>query len=243
MKAGLQLWSLNQCLDDDIRKKLAYAAQCGYTSVEFAGFGGLSAQEMKRELQKNGLTAIGSHSGADIFRNSLESELDYLKTVGAGYMILPGVSIKTMDEVDEIAKLLNEAALVAAKYGIKVGYHNHAHEFEKIGGRYILDLLMEKTSDNMVFEIDVFWVAYAGLDPYEYVREKGVRVELIHMKQIDREKRDVMLPDGEIDFERIVAAAKFAKEFIVEQEGEVDKIEACKVNGAFVQALLCEEPV
>lgn len=242
MKAGLQLWSLNQCLDDDIRKKLAYAAQCGYTSVEFAGFGGLSAQEMKSELQKNGLTAVGSHSGADIFRNSLESELDYLKTVGAGYMILPWASIKTMEEVDEIAKLLNEAAPVAAKYGIKVGYHNHAHEFEKIGGRYILDLLMEKTSDNVVFEMDVFWVAYAGLDPYEYVREKGARVELIHMKQIDREKRDVMLPDGEIDFERIAVAAKFAKEFIVEQEGEVDKIEACKVNGTFVQALLCEEP-
>lgn len=237
MKAELQLWSLRDCFDNDIKKKLAYAAECGFEAVEFAGFGDLSAEEMKQELIKNGLTATGSHSVLEVFQNSAKEELEYLKTVGAKYMIIPAASYESMKDVDYIAGLLNETAKLAADYGIKVGYHNHAGEFEKIDGKYILDLLMEKTNDDVIFEVDVFWVAYAGLDPYEYVESKGSRVELIHMKQIGADKKNVMLPDGDIDFKKVISSAKYAKGFIVEQEGKEDKMLACKVNGKFVNEL------
>lgn len=238
MKAGLQVWSLNGVLDDDIKKKLALAAESGFDGVEFAGFGGLSAEEMKAELEKNSLRAFGSHSGIEIFRDSLNEELEYLRTIGAKYMIIPWATYENgMQDVDDVATLLNSASETAKKYGIKVGYHNHSQEFKKIDDKYILDLLIEKTTDDVVFEVDVFWVTYAGVDPYEYVKAKGKRIELIHMKQIDEKKENVMLPDGLIDFARICESAKYAKEFVVEQEGSVDKITACRVNGEFVSKM------
>ncbi len=235
MNAGLQLWSLNDCFDNDIKKKIAYAAECGYYGVEFAGFGGLNASEMKEVLDANSIKALGSHSAYDIFKNSLEEELSYLKEIGAKYMIIPWAEYKDgMDSVKEVADVLNNAAKKAKEYGITVGYHNHAQEFEKVDGKYILDLLMELTDDDVIFEVDVFWVTYAGVNPYEYVASKGKKVELIHLKQIGEEKKNVVLPDGEIDFAKIRESAKYAKEFIVEQEGDVDKVEACKINGDFV---------
>lgn len=238
MNCGLQLWSLNGYFDNDIKKQLELTAQCGFGGVEFAGgFGNLSTDEMKAELAKNKLDAIGSHSGLDIFKTKLEDELAYLQAVGAKYMIIPAAQYAGMEDVDEIAEILNNAATVAAKYGIKVGYHNHHMEFEKIDGKYILDLLMEKTTKDVVFEVDVFWAAYSGVDPYEYLTSHKERIELIHLKQIGKDKKNVTLPEGDIDFKKIAECAKYAKYFIVEQEGEMDKAEACRINGEFIKTL------
>ncbi len=238
MEASMQMWSVRDCVEKNgMAKTLEMVAKDGFSGVEFAGFGGLSPAEMKAELDKNGLYSVGSHTGYDLFQTALRENLEYNQKIGSKYMICPGAKLDTKEEAEALIQLLNEAAVIAKDYGLKVGYHNHSKEFKKIDGKYILDMIAEGTTDDVVMEIDVFWVAHAGEDPYAYVEKMGKRAELIHMKQIDDNKENVILSEGNIDFQKIRDTAKYAKYFVVEQEGDVDPIFASRKNGAFIQTL------
>lgn len=219
MKASLQLYSLRDEVAKDFSSTVRRVGDLGYYGVEFAGFGDLSADEMKQLLKDSNLKPIGSHSSIQIFRETADAELTYLKEIGAKYMVCPHASFENgMEDVLALCKILNEVSEKAKAYGIKVGYHNHAHEFEKIDGKYILDLIAENTNDDVILEVDVFWVSFAGVDPFAYIEKWGKKVELIHIKQINDDKFNVDVADGNISIPELVKTAKYATNFVVEQE-------------------------
>lgn len=222
MDISLQLYSINSETQKDFAGSIRRVGQIGYKGVEFAGYGGLTSSEQLQLLKESGLYSVGTHSGLSVFEESFEAELEYSKAIGSKYIICPGASVDTMEDIKYLAGVLNKASKRAAKEGIKVGYHNHDHEFIMIDGRYAMDLIAELTDDDVVLELDVFWIAYAGIDPIEYIKKWGKRVELIHIKQIDDNKANVDAADGILDFKKIKEAAQYANYFILEHE-EYDK--------------------
>lgn len=237
MDFSLQLWSIKNETAKDFKNALKLTSDWGYSGVEFAGFGDLSAEEMKAELEKNNLYSIGSHTAKDLFETALEENLQYNKTIGSKYMIIPHAAYKSKEDVLKVADLLNKSSKIAKKYGITVGYHNHKDEFEKIDGKYILDILAEETNDDVILELDVFWVAKACENPYEYITKHGKKVRLIHIKQIDDKGENCICPEGNIDFKKIIETAKYAEYFIVEQEGDADENQAGKANIDYLKTL------
>ena len=222
MEISLQLYSIHEETTKDFAGSVKKVGEIGFQGVEFAGYGGLTSGEQKKLLAESGLYSVGTHCGLPVFTDHFEEELQYSKSIGSKYIICPYARLDTMEQIDQLAQVLNAAAVKAAKEGIKVGYHNHDHEFIQIDGRYALDLLAEKTSDDVVLELDVFWVAYAGVDPVEYIKKWGKRVELIHIKQIDAKKANVDVAEGIIDMQQIKDAAIYANYFVLEHE-EYDK--------------------
>ena len=222
MEISLQLYSIHEETQRDFTGSVQRVGEIGFQGVEFAGYGGLTAGEQVQLLKNSGLYSVGTHTGLSVFEDNFEAELSYSKAIGSKYIICPWAKVETMEEIDHLAMVLNKAAEKAAKEGIKVGYHNHDHEFVKVDGKYALDLLAEKTDDNVVLELDVFWVAYAGVDPVEYIKKWGKRVELIHIKQIDANKANVDAADGILDMKKIKEAAEYATYFVLEHE-EYDK--------------------
>lgn len=222
MEISLQLYSIHEETKKDFADSVKNVGQIGFQGVEFAGYGDLSPAEQKQLLAESGLYSVGTHCGLQVFTDSFEEELQYSKEIGSKYIICPYARLDSLDEIEYLAKVLNDAAEKAAKFGIKVGYHNHDHEFIQIDGEYALDILARMTNDNVVLELDVFWVAYAGVDPVEYIKKWGKRVELIHIKQIDDKKANVDIPDGIIDMKQIKDAAVYATHFVLEHE-EYDK--------------------
>lgn len=222
MEISLQLYSIHEETKKDFASSVKKVGQIGFQGVEFAGYGNLSSAEQKQLLAESGLYSVGTHCGLQVFTDSFEEELQYSMEIGSKYIICPYARLDTMDKIEYLAKVLNEAAEKAAKVGIKVGYHNHDHEFTQIDGEYALDILARMTNDNVILELDVFWVAYAGVDPVEYIKKWGRRVELIHIKQIDDKKANVDIPDGIIDMKQIKDAAVYATHFVLEHE-EYDK--------------------
>lgn len=222
MEISLQLYSIHQETQKDFTGSVKRVGEIGFQGVEFAGYGGLTAEEQKELLHKSGLYSVGTHSGLAVFEESFEAELNYSKAIGSKYIICPYAKVDTLEQITHLAEVLNKASEKAAKEGIKVGYHNHAHEFEKIDGKFALDLLAEMTNEDVVLELDVFWVAYAGVDPIEYIKKWGKRVELIHIKQIDANKANVDAADGILDMKKIKEAAGYANYFVLEHE-EYDK--------------------
>ncbi len=222
MDIAIQLYSVHTETEKDYKAAVAKVAEVGFQGVEFAGYGGLSADEMAAFLKENNLYSMGAHVGAERIRDSFLEELEYHKTIGSKYIICPYAPLKSVEEVKELAEVLNNAAKQAAGSGIKVGYHNHAHEFEVLDGKYALDLLAEYTNDDVILELDVFWAAYAGVDPLTYIKRLGKKIELIHMKQINEAKENVDMSEGCIDMKAIKDTAEYATHFVLEHE-EYDK--------------------
>ncbi|MEG1442011.1 MAG: sugar phosphate isomerase/epimerase [Oscillospiraceae bacterium] len=219
MKISLQMWSLNEAKETSFQDKILKVGELGYDGIEYAGYGDMSAKDLKELVKKAGLKSYSTHVSYDIFKNSFDEELEYQKELGCEYIICPWADFKGgINDVMEICDVLNAAAEKAKAYGIKVGYHNHNHEFDKIDGKYILDLIGENTTDDVILEVDCFWAAYADVNPYEYIKKWGKKIELIHIKQIDAEKVNVDVEDGILDVNKIIEAAKYAKYFILEQE-------------------------
>src|SRR5512142_3076412 len=60
---ALQLYTVRDELAKDFPGTLEKVAKMGYAGVEFAGYGGLSASDLKGHLERLGLMPVGSHVG------------------------------------------------------------------------------------------------------------------------------------------------------------------------------------
>ena len=68
---------------------------------------------------------------------------------------------------------------------LKLAYHNHDVEFMQYGSKTAYELLLENTDPGAVwFEMDVGWVAAAGVDPIRLLHAHRHRFRLMHVKDI-----------------------------------------------------------
>jgi sugar phosphate isomerase/epimerase len=91
------------------------------------------------------------------------------------------------DDWKRFASLLNERGDFLRRSGLLLAYHNHNVEFAPVEGVTGYDLLLAGTNPALVsFELDVGWVAAAGVDPLVLLRQQMGRFRLMHVKDIDR---------------------------------------------------------
>jgi len=192
----------------------------GYSGVEFAGFGGLSADEMKKALTDNGLRPLASHTPPHLLTGAVDEEIAYQKSIGIEYIVCPMANMETKADAIAVAKQLTPAAEKIAAAGMKFGYHNHDHEFIKDGGEYLMDILFDNLPDSAIMELDIYWSEYAGVDSLAYMEKHKNRLELLHVKQIGKNKENAEVENGLIDFADVITRAKAmgVKHFILEQE-------------------------
>ncbi|SCI08278.1 Xylose isomerase-like TIM barrel [uncultured Ruminococcus sp.] len=217
MKIYLQLWSVADATKQDFFGTLEKVAQMGYAGVEFAGFGGIPAKEMKKKLDELGLEGISAHVGCDLLRDDLDGVISDLKTIGAKFLICPSAELRTLEDAKKLASFFTEIGKKCAENGIVFGYHNHDFELAAQDGEYPLDALYGYADPAFVKQQpDVFWLEYAGVDAIEYLTQHKTRCPMIHLKQI-RGKDNVDAQDGTIDFAKIVEMCPEAV-FVYEQE-------------------------
>lgn len=220
---SIQLYSLREEMKDDFAGVMRRVGEIGYTGVEFAGYGGLTADEMKALLSECGLKSVGSHVPLERLQNNLEEELAFNKAIGTKYIIVPYFVMKNEEDVNTLAAQMREIAPKVRAAGFEFGYHNHAHEFEKDGGSYLLDLLLEKVpAEEMFLELDVFWASVASVDYISYIEKHAGRIPMLHLKQTSElgTQKCVDLDEGVIDFRELVLTGQKSgvKEYILEQE-------------------------
>jgi sugar phosphate isomerase/epimerase len=227
---SIQLYSVRDIINSDFSGTLKKLAEMGYTGVEFAGYGGLSAPEMKGVLTANNLKPVGAHIGMEGLTKHLDEEIAYHKILGTEYLICPFFDMKTGEDALKLAEILKPVIAKCADSGFKFAYHNHAHEFAahehaahvhaQDGGEYLLDILFKNLPPEAAMELDIYWAAYAGVEPLAYMEKNRDRLKLLHIKQIDKDKKCVDLDQGILDFRKIITSAKTlgTEHFILEQE-------------------------
>jgi len=182
-KVGVQLYSVRDAMEKDFYGTLKKVADAGYEHVEFAGYFGHSAEEVRAMLDELGLYCASVHQGIELFLREGKAAVDYLKTIGAKYAAIPSYGIEHFrKDFGGTVEMFRGVSDLLAEGGIRLTYHNHDFEFEKIDGEYILDKIYAACEGKLEGEVDTCWVSYAGVDPAKYILGYKGKMKTLHLK-------------------------------------------------------------
>ena len=235
---GLQLYSLRETIEADVKGTLEKIAAIGYKEVETYGyspkdqFWGLSVKEFKNIITSNGLNTPSGHYGLDDYLKEGGGKSDFAYAVEVArdldqkYITVPYISepLRTsLDDYKLIAEKLNKAGEVCKEAGLKLAYHNHAFEFEEYEAQNGYEIFLNNTEKDLVaFEMDIYWVVRSGKDPLELFEKYPGRFPLWHVKDMSKLNHELNteIGNGTINFKKIFNKVEQAggKHFIVEQE-------------------------
>lgn len=208
---ALQLYTLREETSKDFIETLKKVADLGYKGVEFAGFGGFSALDLRGYLDAFGLKPVGAHISVEELKNNLDHVIEYNVQLGNKYIVCPWASYETKEDYIKMADLLAKVGAKIKEAGLQLCYHNHAFELQSFEGEYGLDIMYNKVAaEHLMAEVDTYWIAYAGLNPVEYLAKYSGRTPLIHIKDMeDSEKREFAeIGTGTIDIKAIAKQAE-----------------------------------
>ena len=242
---GLQLYSVRDKLQKDLKGTLEKIAKIGYNSLEAAGYNatdgtfyGMAAKPFIDFVNGLGMPLNSSHTTFEL--DMAEKVIAATAATGAKYIIYPFLAEKFRTNLDgwkATAEKFNKMGEIAKKNDIRFGYHNHDFEFKMIDGQLPYDLLLTQTDPSLVtFEMDLYWVTRGGHNPIDLFKKYPGRFELWHVK--DMVKTDDMffapVGTGRMDFASIFAEKKTAgmKYFFVEQDSfkGMDPLESVEIS-------------
>ncbi len=241
---SVQLYTVREQAADDLGATLQRIADLGYELIEPYGFVGFGPA-LGEALRASGLRAPTTHQA---FIGTDEAELDEVFSKAAALGIetvidphVPAERWQSADDVRATAEALNAAALVAARHGVRVGYHNHAHEIEsRIEGETAIEYFAGLLDDGVVLEIDTYWVVVGGEDPVALLGRLGDRVVAIHVKDGSGGtdvKEQVAVGSGRLPIAQILATAPGALHVVELDDSEGDRFEAIADSLAFLRSL------
>ncbi|MET0180385.1 MAG: sugar phosphate isomerase/epimerase [Novosphingobium sp.] len=276
---GLQLYTLGDEAAADLDATFAQVAAIGYRDLELPSLYSRSPGELRAAADKAGLAISSLHlaastrgrpAGVSLLSPAAEIA-DTLGALGARHAVAPiglfpeaikpqpGESTKVAiprafaaageDIWKRTAAVLNTAAAALKPSGVHVGYHNHNLEFAPIGQTTGWDILLRELDPMVELEVDVGWVATAGLDPVAFLKRHRGRVTQLHVKDVARDNttnfglamKPAEVGSGKLDWARILPAAAAAgvKHYYVEQEAPFagPRIEAVRRSYNYLKQL------
>lgn len=208
LPVALQLYTVRDQTARDFVGTLRQIAAIGYAGVEFAGFGGLPAQELRDLLAEIGLQSVSAHLGlGELQDDRLDASIAYCRAIGCSALVLPYLDAqqRAQENLPQLAASLNAIGERCAQAGFTFAYHNHDFEFTMVHGQTWLNTLFEATDPALVkCELDVYWSAFAGHDPLALLQCLGERVALIHCKDMAEDRSMTEVGQGVLDMQGII---------------------------------------
>jgi sugar phosphate isomerase/epimerase len=235
---SLQLYTVREESARDMPGTLRKVSEIGYPAVEFAGYGGLTPQDLKTILDDLGLRASGAHVPLDSWETNPETVLADMQTLDCAHAILPMVPAGRRGDgasVARLAEVLNGWGEQCCREGITFSYHNHDFEFAPLDTTTMWDVLVRETDPELVgLELDLYWVKYAGTDPETTLRDVANRVSLVHLKDMapDDTLSDLPVGEGTLPWPTLLEAADAAgvEWYVAEQDNPRDALEDVRTS-------------
>lgn len=184
LRAGLQLYTLNDDMAKDFQGTLYDVAEMGYEGVEFAGLFGHSAQAVRDMVRAANLIPVSAHVPLDELLGDPAGTVEKYRFIGCRYIAIPGLEESRRPGKPGFEKTIEQIREIAAevrRQGLTPLYHNHDFEFVKLDGEYALDRLYREVPE-LETQLDTCWVRVGGADPAAYVRKYTGRAPLVHLK-------------------------------------------------------------
>lgn len=243
-KLSMQLYTVRNEISKNIPETLKRVSEIGFKWVETAFWPeGITVQKAAQYLKEAGLSVSSSHIEIPI-GDKKQAMLDTAAAYGCTKMIWHGwpedKRYSSLEGTKELASIYNEAGKFAKANGLQFGIHNHWWEYRnKVGGRFVYEVLLEELDKEIFFEVDTYWVKVAGQNPAAIVERLGNRARLLHIKDgpaiwndslpLDNPDPMTAVGKGTQNFPAIVKAANGNTEWMV--------VEMDKTAGDVFQAL------
>jgi len=218
-----------------LAESLERCRSIGYPAVQMSAVGCMNgeapevdAKTARKILDDNGLACIATHRPWDALVNETEREIEFNQTLGCDYVAIGGIFGE--QTAASYRAFLEQARPVIARLkeaGVRFGHHNHSHEFIRIErhGKWLEDILIEEGGEDLMLELDLYWVEHAGLNCAPLLERCKGRVPVIHLKDKEvasKEEGPRMAPIGEgnMHWDGILPACEAAgvKWYAVEQD-------------------------
>ncbi len=206
---GLQLYSVRKDCEKDLPAVLNKVGKIGYKAVEFAGYYGRDAKTMRKLLDDAGLGCCGTHTQIDtLLPDKLERTVEYNKTIGNKYLIVPGLPEKyrkTKEDWEKTADLFTEIAAKVKPQGMVVGYHNHSAEFEPLGGELPWNTFFNRASSDVKIQFDIGNAMHAKTPGVAttYLKKFPGRVVSIHAKPHSKSNPNALIGNDDLPWNEI----------------------------------------
>ena len=218
-RIGAQLYTVRDFAQtkEDFEKTIEKITKIGYKAVQLSGIGAIDAKDIKEICDKYSVIPVCTHRSYDEYLNNLDWSINFHKEIGcniAGLGGFPNIwSGITKEDAIGFVKNMNKISAEFKKHGITLAYHNHHLEFTKIDNEFIMDYFFE--NGEFDFIVDVYWLAFAGIDPARYIKKLGKRARVVHFKDMKmvrgenaHEMAEVM--EGNLDWDSIIEACEEA---------------------------------
>ncbi len=179
MNYSIQLYSVRDGKSlDDILKGVA---EIGYKEVEFAGYKGHTAAEVRTMLDKYGLAVSGIHDTINPLLENFDNTIEFSKKIGNKHFIICSHDVSSQEKIDELVANINMLVPKLREHGITLGYHNHERELTvNEDGSLPFDQLIYRT--DIEFEVDTYWAYVAMKNPIAVLERVKDRLTFIHLK-------------------------------------------------------------
>lgn len=233
-KIALQLWTIKEAMAADFAGTLKAVKENGYDGVEFAGYQDFTATEIRHLLDENQLEVCASHIPFEKLSGDLAGVMAFERTIGNRRIVCPWLSFDNYQDWKAAFATLDEIGQTLTEAGFEFYYHNHAHEFAEVPGIDILHYLTAHTS-YVKLEVDLYWVAKAGVAVDEWLLDHAPKIGLLHFKDLTADGTEsTEIGHGVLPMKDYLA---FAKEYqlpwlIVEQEAfqQYEPVEASRID-------------
>src|SRR4029453_6078924 len=153
---GTQAWCVRKQLATDIPGTLAMVSKAGFELLELENAFGKSGAEWKAALDAAKLKPAGFHHNlSDLRGDKLAATIEFKKTLGNRNLIIRSLPPAVYDSVDLLKQTTEEINGIAEKLkpnDLRVGYHNHTTDFNRLDGEYWWNRFADLTSKDVVLQ-------------------------------------------------------------------------------------------
>ena len=211
MKLGAQFFTLRErnTTPEGLKESFRKIKEIGYDVAQMSAICAIEPERLKAYSEEFDLPITCTHSPL----NRILEDTDLLikehniygcPVVGLGMM--PKEYWGSIEGTRAFIDLIRTPLKKITESGLRFAYHNHAFEFDDLGGICAYDMLIEELPD-LNYILDTYWVKYAGRDYLDYIKLFGnKRLTNVHFKDMKSEPKGDICPcgDGVIDFQPIV---------------------------------------
>ena len=168
---------------EEIEKTIYKLKEIGYDAMQISAFGKYDPLWLKGVLDKAGMQVCVTHTWIERILKETDDAIAEHKLLGIPYIGLGGKMLSSIKECDEFIREITPAVNKIADSGLKFLYHNHAHEFIKEDGKWLISHLLNAfPAEKFGLILDTYWAQVAGVNVEKFIRDNKGRIPVIHFK-------------------------------------------------------------
>jgi sugar phosphate isomerase/epimerase len=207
-----QLWCVRQQLATEIPGTLQQLSKLGLDAVELENAFGKSGAEWRKHLDAAKTKAWFHHRLDELQGEKISATVEFNQAVGNRNLIIRSLApavYQSAELLKTTADAVNEVAERLRPHRMRVGYHNHTTDFNRIDGEYWWNLFADKTSKDVILQLDTGNASeMAGVTVVDLIRRNAGRTISMHVKPYSKKNPDAYLGADELDWPAIMTAAE-----------------------------------